>query len=309
MQYDRQYIIRMEHISIEEILQIDVDTTIDFEITIAAFLSAILLISPNVSPPLYPVTILVAIGMLFLTLLRRMVFINPFSLDFLDSVTPALSLMTSYSFLYVFFVLGWFTKQLIPFITFHVSSIALLYVVVFVPISVALYELVFRDFLMMLSIFVFNRHVDHRGTLLGRFALRIAQWMLNKSVLPENRIPKQVKLIEETQPLDPSETDIVTRASTTAGMILGVIAFTGVVSSALLVPYLLFPSLIRIVYIGVLLGVATNYLIISTRFLYARYGQSTYEAMASPTKSILHSTILYAAFAIHLFYEYNVQVL
>ncbi len=66
----------MTHISLEEILDIEREAAIDYEITFAALLATALLSVPSVSPPLHPVAVGSAFLLLLVTLIRRMAFLN-----------------------------------------------------------------------------------------------------------------------------------------------------------------------------------------------------------------------------------------
>jgi len=153
----------MTHITLEELLNIEKDAAIDYEITFAALLATALLTIPNVSPILHPIVVGSAFLLLVVTLIRRMAFLNPYSKDLLGRTTPPLVISTAFGLLYIGLVFGTFTQSYIPIIEPRSSTLGLLYTVVFVLGSVLLYEAVFRDFFLLIAAFAYNNHLDHRG--------------------------------------------------------------------------------------------------------------------------------------------------
>ena len=303
----------MTHISLEELLNIEKDAAIDYEITFAALLATALLTIPNVSPILHPIVVGSAFLLLAVTLIRRMAFLNPYSKDLLGRTTPPLVISTAFGLLYIGLVFGTFTQSYIPIIEPRASTLGLLYTIVFVLGSVLLYEAVFRDFFLLIAAFAYNNHLDHRGTLLGRIALRLSQKSLATSLLPESKWPEEVQEIPSVNRPSPSDVSLRDRVINVIGTFLGaagillifVLAFAGFYFLAAMVAS---QSLLSVIIDGTLLAIAVNFLIVSLRFLYGRYGQTPYTKIARPKRYTYFSLILYALYFAHVGFELGISL-
>lgn len=303
--------ILMSHISLEELLDIEKDAAIDYEITFAALLATALLTLPNVSPILHPLVIGSAFLLLLVTLIRRMAFLNPYSKDLLDKTIPLLVISTAFGFLYIGLVFGTVTQSYIPIIEPRASTVGLLYTVTFVLGSVLIYEATFRDFFLLIAAFAYNTHLDHQGTLLGRLALQLSQKSLATSLLPQSEWPEEVQKIPSATRRSPSAVSLRDRVINVIGTVLGAmgmilifgLAFAGFYFLASLVAS---QSLLSVVIDGALLSVAVNFLIVSLRFLYGRYGQTPYVEIAPPKRYMNYSLILYALYFFHIAYEMEI---
>lgn len=297
-------------IPLEDILEIDREPAIDYEITFAAFLATAILSTPNVSPPLYPIAVLSAFILLFITLVRRIAFLNPYSKDVLGRTTPLLVLSTAFGIFYIVLVFGSLTQTLIPIIEPRASTLALAYLAVFCLISVLLYEVIFRDFFLLIAAFAYNNHLDHQGTLLGRFALALSQKALDTTLLPQEDWPDEIHRIPNTEQTSPSEVPFQERILNVIGTLLGALGVLLIFAIAFLGIYLLLssvtsPSIISVIVDGALLGIAVNYLIVALRFLYGRYGQTPYVEIAAPKHYTYYSLVLYGLYFLHVSYEFG----
>ena len=300
----------MNHISLEELLDIERGAAIDYEITFAALLATALLTIPNVSPILHPIVMGSAFLLLVVTLIRRMAFLNPYSKDLLERTTPPLVISTAFGLLYIGLVFGTVTQPYIPIIEPRASTLGLLYTVVFVFGSVLLYEVAFRDFFLLIAAFAYNTHLDHRGKLLGRFALRLSQQSLATSLLPQSEWPEEVQGIPSVTRRSPSDISLRDRVVNVIGTLLGaiglilifVLAFAGFYSLTLIVAS---QSLLSVIIDGTLLAIAVNFLMVSLRFLYGRYGQTPYIEIAPPKRYLYYSLILYALYLFHVAHEFE----
>jgi len=303
----------MTHISLEELLNIEKEAAIDYEITFAALFATALLTIPNVSPVLHPVVVGSAFLLLAVTLIRRMAFLNPYSKDLLGRTTPPLVLSTAFGLLYIGLVFGTFTQSFIPIIEPRASTLGLLYTVVFVLGSVLLYEAIFRDFFLLIAAFAYNNHLDHRGTLLGRLALRLSQKSLATSLLPQSEWPEEVQEIPSVNRRPPSDVSLRDRIVNVIGTLLGAmglvlifgLAFAGFYFLASMVAS---QSLLSVIIDGMLLAIAVNFLIVSLRFLYGRYGQTPYIEIAPPKRYTYYSLILYILYFIHVGFELGISL-
>lgn len=303
----------MTHISLEELLEIDRGAAIDYEITFAALLATAVLTVPNVSPPLYPVAIGSAFLLLLVTLVRRMAFLNPYSKDLLRRTTPVLVISTGFAVLYLALVLGSFSKPMIPIFDPRASTLALLYTVALCLASVLLYEALFRDFFLLIAAFAYNNHLDHRGTLLGRIALRLSQKALDTTLLPRDEWPEEVQHIPDTERTSPTEVSFKERILNAIGTFLGVLGIVFIFALAFVGVYILLrevtsPSVVSIIIDGTLLAIAVNYLIVSLRFLYGRYGQTPYVEIAPPKRYAYYSFILYALYFVQVAFELGITI-
>jgi hypothetical protein len=304
-------LILMSHISLKELLDIERDAAIDYEITFAALLATALLSIPNVSPILHPIVMGSAFLLLGVTLIRRMAFLNPYSKDLLNRTTPLLVISTAFGLLYIGLVLGTVTQSYVPIIEPRASTVGLLYTVGFVLGSVLIYETVFRDFFLLTAVFAYNIHIDHQGTLLGRFALQLSQKALATSLLPQSEWPKEVQKIPSVTRRSPSAVSLRDRIVNVIGTFLGAaglvlifaLAFAGFYSLASIVAN---QSLLSVVIDGSLLAIAVNFLIVSLRFLYGRYGQTSYIEIAPPKRYMYYSLILYILYLFHVAYEFEI---
>lgn len=301
----------MTHISLEEILDIDREAAIDYEITFAALLATALLFVPRVSPPLHPVAIGSAFLLLLVTLIRRMAFRNPYSKDLLGRTTPPLVISTAFGLLYLGLVLGSFTQSYVPFVNPRPSTLGLVYTVAFCLGSVLLYEALFRDFFLLIAAFAYNHHLKHRGTLLGRIGLYISKKALSSSLLPKTEWPEEVREIPTADRQSPSEVSLRDRIMNLIEALLGVLSIILIFALAFVGFYLLIstvtsPSVMSILVDGALLAIAVNYLIVSLRFLYGRYGQTSYTDIAPPKRYTYYSLVLYVLYFLHVAYEYEI---
>lgn len=298
----------MAHIPLEELLEVDRETAIDYEITVAAFLATALLFAPNVSPLLYPIAVASAFILLFVTLVRRMAYLNPYSKDLLRRTTPALVLSTAFGILYIGLVFGSASQPFFPIYEPRASTLALAYLVILCLLSVLLYEATFRDFFLLIAVFAYNKHLDHQGTILGTFALGLSQKALHTTLLPQEKWPEEVYSIPTTERTSPSEAPLQERILKALGTFLGALGILLIFAIAFLGVYLLLtsvtsPSIVSIIVDGTLLALAVNYLIVSIRFLYGRYGQTPYVEIAPPKHYTYYSLILYGLYFLQVAYE------
>lgn len=303
----------MTHISLEELLDIDREAAIDYEITFAALLATALLTTPNVSRILHPVVVGSAFLLLAVTLIRRMAFLNPYSKDLLGRTTPPLVISTAFGLLYIGLVFGTFTQPYIPIVEPRASTLGLLYTVVFVLGSVLLYEAVFRDFFLLIAAFAYNIHLDHRGTLLGRFALRLSQKTLATSLLPKSEWPEEVQGIPSVTRGSPSDVSIGNRTVNVIGTFIGAMGIILLFGLAIAGFYFLASivasqSLLSVIIDGALLAIAVNFLIVSLRFLYGRYGQTPYNEIAPPKRYTYYSLILYVLYSVQVGFELAISL-
>lgn len=301
----------MTNISLEELLEVDSEAAIDYEITFAALLATALLTIPNVSPILHPIVVGSAFLLLTFTLIRRMAFLNPYSKDLLGRTTPPLVISTAIGLLYLGLVVGTFTQSYIPIIEPRASTLGLIYTVVFVLGSVLLYEAIFRDFFLLIAASTYNIHHDHRGMLLGRLALHFSQKALATSLLPQSEWPEEVQEIPSVNRRSPSDVRLRDRVVNIIGTLLGVmgmilifgLAFAGFYFLASMVAS---KSLLSVIIDGTLLAIAVNFLIVSLRFLYGRYGQTPYIEIAPPKRYTYYSLILYVLYLVHVGFELGI---
>lgn len=303
----------MTHISLEELLAIDKEAAIDYEITFAALLATALLTIPNVSTILHPLAVVSAFLLLTVTLIRRMAFLNPYSKELLGRTTPLLVISTAFGLLYIGLVFGALTQPFIPIIEIRASTLGLLYTVVFVLGSVLLYEAIFRDFFLLLAAFAYNIHLDHRGRLLGRLALQLSQKSLATSLLPQSEWPEEVQQIPSVTRRSPSEVSLRDRVVNVIGTFLGAMGMILIFGLAFAGFYILASmvagqSLLSVIIDGTLLAIAVNFLIVSIRFLYGRYGQSPYIEIAPPKRYFYYSLILYILYIIHVGFELGLSI-
>ncbi len=301
----------MTNLSFDNHIEIDKESAIGYEITFAALLATALLFVPNVSTPLYPVAIFSAFLLLIITLVRRMASLNPYSKDLLRSTTPLLVISTAFGLLYLVLVLGSATQAHVPIVNPRPSTLSLLYAVVFCLGFVILYEMMFRDFFLLICIYSYKQHLEHRGTILGRITLYISKTSLSSSLLPKSEWPEEVRDIPTVHRQTPSEVSWGDRVLSLIGTSFAALGLLTIFSFSFVGFYLLSsrvtnPEITSIIVEGTLLAIAVNYLIVSLRFLYGRYGQTPFTDIASPKLYIYYSLILYALYFIHVAYEYGI---
>jgi|GEM_PF-2956995 len=298
----------MEKVSLAETLEKDIDSAVDYEITVAALLATALLIRPDVSQVLTVPTLGAALLLLLLTLLRRMALINPFSNKqwILSRTSPILVVTTTYSLLYLSLVVGVFLSAFVPVNHFY---IAMFFFVVGALIAVIIYEILYRDFFLLMALHVWNIHLNSRGTPLSNWILEMSKMFLERSVLPEDEYPPQACRIRDTGLADTDEIGSGKRVGSYLGVVFGGVAFIGVffLPMALAIFILPTPPDIQIIKIGILsllFALSTNYSIVSTRFLYGRYGRDDFgELSSNKWRYIQYSLIVYLLFGAHYAYE------
>ncbi|RKD97823.1 hypothetical protein ATJ93_0815 [Halopiger aswanensis] len=284
------------------------ESAVDYEITVAALIATALLISPGVSQVLTIPTIGAALLLLLLTLLRRMALINPHSRQdwIMSRSTPLLVVTTTYSFLYLSLVVG---SYLTPIVPATPLSIAMTLCVVAALLSVVLYEILYRDFFLLMSLHVWNVHLNSRGTPFGNEVLAMSKTLLERSVLPEDEYPPQARRIQETGLADTEEQSLGERIGSRLGVALGAAAFTGVFLLPMAAATFVFPTssvvqTTKITVLSLLFALATNYSIVSTRFLYGRYGRDDFgELSSNKWRYVQYSLVVYVLFGLHFAYE------
>ncbi|MFC7257354.1 hypothetical protein [Haloplanus litoreus] len=203
----------MDKIPLEEVLEKDLATAVDFEITLAALLSAILLISPGVSDVLQFPTIAVALLLLVLTLLRQMAIISQLSRTelILDKTSPPLVIATTYAVLYTTLWIGSVASNTLP---IQPLTIALLISTLTPPILIALYEFFYRDFMLTVSIIMYNRYVDlDDSKFKNRVARRLGSW-LGRSELSVDEQPPEIDRIRDVGESSLDDVNLGTRVGT-----------------------------------------------------------------------------------------------
>jgi hypothetical protein len=85
-------------------------------------------------------------------------------------------------------------------------------------------------------------------------------------------------------------------------ILIFVLAFAGFYSLTLIVAS---QSLLSVIIDGTLLAIAVNFLMVSLRFLYGRYGQTPYVEIAPPKRYLYYSLILYVLYLFHVAYEFE----
>lgn len=299
---------QMEEISLSGTLMKDRESAVDYEITVAALLATALLISPGVSQVLTIPTIGASILLLLLTLLRRMAVINPYARQrwILSQTSPMLVITTTYSLLYLSLVAGAFLSPVVPVTPFF---IAMSLFVVSALLAVILYEILYRDFFLLMSLHVWNVHLNSRGTPFGNRVLEMSKTLLDRSVLPETEYPPQAHRVQSTSAADTESQSLGERIGSRLGVFLASVAFAGILLLPMIVAMFVFSissvtQMVRIVVLALLFAIATNYSIVSTRFLYGRYGRDDFGKLTSnKLRYILYSLLVYVLFGSHFVYE------
>lgn len=294
----------MDKIPLEEVLEKDLTTAVDFEITLAALLSAILLISPGISDLLQFPTIAIALILLVLTLLRQMAIISQLSRTelILNKTSPPLVIATTYAVLYATLWIGSVASNTIP---IQPLTIALLISTLAPPILIAFYEFFYRDFMLTVSIIMYNRYVDlDDSKFKNRVARRLGSW-LAKSELSVDEQPQEIDRIRDIGESSLDDVNLGTRVGTRLGVAIALVLFIGLLllPAAVVVYYVSAPvlHLIKLVILALGLAVSTNFVIVLVRFLFARFGRDDFDM--SNWRYFRYSLIIYILFVPRLLSE------
>jgi hypothetical protein len=263
----------MEEIQVESIFGTSSDTAVDFEITIAAFLSTMILAYPDAYWLFVPVNYFVPFLLLFLTLIRRIAIINSFydSKGVFTATKPFLVLSTIYSLFYFSVQLSEIVVGLIS-VPNGVLSLVFLCILSFVPIL--LYELVFED------LFYFIAAVSHNMILSGiqntRFRKefgRIVNQCLQSTTVPRSDWPDQLVEAYQGEYTRDDDASLGERIGGTLGVIAAFAFFLLIAVLLFLTGYSLDPSnSVLSILSAILLFISVFFTDSFTRILYARYG-------------------------------------
>lgn len=298
----------MNKISVDEALDKDIDTAVDFEITLAALLSASILVFPGVSSLLQYPTIVVALLLLALTLVRQMGIISTHARTelILEKTSAPLVISSTYAILYSALWIGSYA----PSNTFlEPMTIGLVLTTILPPVGVAVYEVYFRDFMILVSIVSFNKYLELDDSNFRNRTLVTVQDWLSRSRLPRNEQPSAADRIREAETAGLDDVPLRKRINYKIAIALALIAFF----SLLLLPTAFVPfvpagliTTVKLVVACLLLGFSTNMIIIAVRFLYARFGRDDFEM--SNWRYIRYSILIYALFGPQIFIEHGYDV-
>lgn len=288
--------------------------SVDFEITLAAFLATGLLINPNISPPLRIPTYIVSMSLLFITLIRRMAVINQFALSkrVIQSTTPPLVILSTYSGLYFALALGTYTAEVIP---LSPLVLALVFTFIIVLLSVVPYEFYFRDFMLMMAVFAYDKYEGNiENTKYGDRVIEAIRNILQTSSLGSEDFPSEIEVIRDSDNQPGEKIGKWEKFGGNLGVQLAAIGMSAffITAGGLFVWLLPSGSLgERIITFG--LGafsfLCITYLMIFFRFLYGRYGIMSFGEMASFKRTLAFSLFLYLMIGAHISYTYNLNML
>lgn len=298
---------------LDEVLANDISGSVDFEITFAAFLATGLLANPSISPPLRIPTYVSALLLLFLTLIRRMAVINRFAQSdkILKGTTPFLVVLSTYSGLYFALALGTYSAKVLP---LSPLLLALIYIFTTCLLSVVLYEVYFRDFMLVMALY---SYAQYRGTIentkYGEWVLESIQGLLSISMLGGEDFPPEIEEIRSATN-SPDKMNRWEKLGANLGVKLAVLLMPLFFATAGLLFVWLLPSNsilggIGTFVLGAFSFLCVNYLLVWTRFLYGRYGVMRFGDLSSVRYTIYLSAVLYLMIAIYINYLYNLGIL
>lgn len=288
--------------------------SVDFEITLAAFLATGLLANPNVSPPLRIPTYVVAMSLLFITLIRRMAVINQFALSkrVIQNTTPPLVILSTYSGLYFALALGTYTAEVIPLTPL---ILALVFTFVIVLLSIVPYEFYFRDFMLMMAVFAYDKYEGSiENTKYGDRVIKGIQNTLQTSLLESEDFPSEVDVIRDSDGQPGDEIGKWEKFGGDLGVQLAAFGMSAffVTAGGLFVWLLPSDSLggkIVTFGLGAFSFLCINYLMVFFRFLYGRYGIMSFGEMSSFKRTLALSLFLYLMIGAHISYTHNLDLL
>jgi hypothetical protein len=287
----------MEKISLEDEFEKDLDTAVDFEITLAALLSASILVSPRVSEILAYPTLVAGISLLALTLIRQMGIINEFSKTqlILNKTSPVLIISTTYA---VFYTAYWFSSLIASNLPVNPLTVAFPTLMIAPILGVALYEMLYQDFFILMSAAVYNEAVDLGDNRFRNVALRLARRALSSSVLSTEEHPTSMDKIRSTGSVSSENQTTASTLITTVAVSIAVLIFTALIFFPGLVVLYVFPQItipvFKTLILSILFALSVNLVIVSVRFLYGRYGRDRF--------NIHHRTYIYHSFVLYVLF-------
>ncbi|WP_142856604.1 hypothetical protein [Salinigranum halophilum] len=292
----------------------DKASSVDFEITLAAFLATGLLADPNISSPLRIPTYGVAMSLLLITLIRRMAVINQFALSkrVIQNTTSALVILSTYSGLYFALALGTYASVVVP---LSPLILALVFTFIIILLSIVPYELYFRDFMLMMAAFAYDKYDGSiEKTKYGDQVIEAIQNTLKIGLLDAKDYPPEVDVILDSEGMSVQEVEKWERVGGNLGVLLAVAGMLSlfVISGIVFVWLLPADSIvgrIAIFGLGIFSFLCVNYLMVSFRFLYGRYGIVSFGELSSFKQTLVLSTFLYLMIGAHISHAYNLNLL
>jgi hypothetical protein len=206
-------------IDFDEIFHKNPNQAIDFEIIFAGLLATSLISISGISPILDLLSVVGGISLLFLTMIRRMAFDNPFALEeqLMDISLTAIFAVTFFSIIY-FAVLpaklihAWLN------VNYYLSVSILLFPSLLVILL--LYEYFFRDFFLWAGVLFYNYHIDNRKNKLGDVLLNSSKQILNNvSFASRENMPEQVTNIHDISKSENNTRRIYSYIGVVAGVV------------------------------------------------------------------------------------------
>lgn len=299
---------------VERVFDDEKTNSVDFEITLAAFLATGLLANPNISPSLRIPTYTVAMSLLFITLIRRMAVINQFALSkrVIQNTTPPLVILSTYSGLYFALALGTYSAEVIP---LSPLILALVFTFVIILLSIVPYEFYFRDFMLMMAVFAYDKYEGSiENTKYSDRVIEGIQNTLETSLLESGDFPSEVDVIRDSDGESDDEIGKWERFGGNLGVqlaVFGMLAFFVTAGGLFmwLLPSNSLAGRIGTFGLGVFSFLCINYLMVFFRFLYGRYGIMSFGEMASFKQTLALSTFLYLMIGAHISYVHNLELL
>jgi len=220
----------------------------------------------------------------------------------LDKTSPPLVISTTYAVLYATLWIGSVASNTLP---IQPLTIALFISTLTPPILIALYELFYRDFMLTVSIIMYNRYVDlDDSKFKNRVARRLGSW-LDKSELSVDEQPPEIDRIRDVGEYSLDDVNLGTRIGTRLGVAIALVLFIGLLllPAVVVVYYVSAPvlHLIKLVILALGLAVSTNFVIVLVRFLFARFGRDNFDM--SNWRYFRYSLIIYILFVPQLLSE------
>ncbi|WP_159899204.1 hypothetical protein [Salinirussus salinus] len=279
-----------KQIDIDEFFEKDSSQTVNFEILVAALISSMLLTTTEVSPILHPISKLVAISLLVLTLARRMSLDNrrAYQERLIAGTNWPIFAGTFFGILYVLLSLAEQTATIVPLSPYIYLSVFLM---VFPIGTVVVYEIMYRDLTLWFVLLYYNKYVEHRGDPFGDALIKLAPSAVKS---PLYDLSHTLDLFQRLSDTPTEQQSFIIRVASGIGAILGVVLV--LLMLAVGTPVLLYfvtDSVLISVLLSVSLGLGSILLIALLTFTYARYGNSSFETPIGAKRQFSLVLLLY----------------
>jgi hypothetical protein len=165
-------------------------------------------------------------------------------------------------------------------------------------LGVALYEMLYRDFFILMSAAVYNKAVDLGDNRFRNVALRLARRALSSSVLGTEEQPTAMDKVRSTGSVSSENQTTASTLITTVAVSIAVLIFTALIFFPGLVVLYVFPQItipvFKTLILSILFALSVNLVIVSVRFLYGRYGRDRF--------NIHHRTYIYHSFVLYVLF-------